>query len=581
MSSSPSQSSIQTLINACVTGANYPATKMNPVLTFSNQNFNITNIDPTLTDDYSGGYINLKSFWFNTSSQRVFICVDDTVGGAVWIDITPNPVNPDAASIIDITRADLSNEIINGTVDPKAIYRITDAESGTSVMRVYGITTSTIDTNAFKEGDWDGFNFVAGEVGTYDLGTDTFASVINTNAAFLINTTVADLQISISNGTVIPKAQYRITDAEGSLSVIRVYGITTLTIDTNAFKEGEYDGSVFTAGEIGLYDLGTDTFISIANPNAATVINTTQLDLSNDISNNDIIPKAQYRITDAIGSTAVVRVYGISSGVIDTNAFKEGSWDGANFVAGEIGLYDLGGDVFTSQAPNLQQVLDTGNTANGYTLNISGAPNNNISITDVSYTGTGNVGFGDSALNSNSANNNIGIGFAALQGNSGATSIALGYLSGSGNEGIELIALGTQSARDNEGDRNIAIGYAAGKENLQNDNIFIGYEAGINNEGFNNTAIGYQACKLNEGNFAIAIGDSAAESNTGDFVLVFGNKSRLNAQSNRFIIDNDYLPSFANHAAAAAAITVPLGAIAGNTYLYHNQATDSIGAVRL
>jgi len=44
---------------------------------------------------------------------------------------------------------------------------------------------------------------------------------------------------------------------------------------------------------------------------------------------------------------------------------------------------------------------------------------------------------------------------------------------------------------------------------------------------------------------------------------------------------NTLLPTYADHTAAAAAITVLLGAVAGNTYLYHNQATNSIGAVRL
>ena len=41
------------------------------------------------------------------------------------------------------------------------------------------------------------------------------------------------------------------------------------------------------------------------------------------------------------------------------------------------------------------------------------------------------------------------------------------------------------------------------------------------------------------------------------------------------------MPSFADHTAAAAAITVLLGASVDCTYLYHNQATNSIGAVRL
>ncbi len=48
-----------------------------------------------------------------------------------------------------------------------------------------------------------------------------------------------------------------------------------------------------------------------------------------------------------------------------------------------------------------------------------------------------------------------------------------------------------------------------------------------------------------------------------------------------YCFSNASMPTFANHAAAALAITTALGAVAGNTYLYHNQATNSIGAVRL
>jgi len=396
MPSSPSQSSIQALINACVPGGNYPATKMNPVLTFANQNFNITAGDPTATDDYSAGYVNLKSFWYNTLTQTVFICVDDTNGSAVWVDITPNPINPDAASVIDITRSDLANEITGATVNTKAIYRITDAEAGTSVMRVYGITTSTIDTNAFKEGSWNGVTFVAGQVGNYNLGTDTFST-------------------------------------------------------------------------------------------GATV-------------------------------------------------------------------------------PNIDQVLTAGNTANGYTVEISGAPDNNVSISSGTYTGGNNVAFGQLALNSNTGSNNAAIGNQAMVSNTGSSVIGIGFSAG----------------RENTGDRLIAIGPSAGRQSVQNDNTFIGFESGRRNTGFNNIGIGGDALKDNTGNLVYGLGDSAAELNSGDLVIALGSGAALsNTQSNRFVIDNDFLPSFANHAAAASAITTGSGASAGNTYLYHNQATDSIGAVRL
>ncbi len=44
-------------------------------------------VDPTITDDSGDGYTE-GSLWVNTSTDRAFICVDDTVGTAVWVNIS-------------------------------------------------------------------------------------------------------------------------------------------------------------------------------------------------------------------------------------------------------------------------------------------------------------------------------------------------------------------------------------------------------------------------------------------------------------------------------------------------------------
>jgi hypothetical protein len=65
-------------------------------------------------------------------------------------------------------------------------------------------------------------------------------------------------------------------------------------------------------------------------------------------------------------------------------------------------------------------------------------------------------------------------------------------------------------------------------------------------------------------------------------VNAFGNNAGSgNTINGATIFSNDSLPSYANYATASAAITVVLGGSAGCTYLYHDQATNSIGAVRL
>lgn len=86
----------------------------------------------------------------------------------------------------------------------------------------------------------------------------------------------------------------------------------------------------------------------------------------------------------------------------------------------------------------------------------------------------------------------------------------------------------------------------------------------------------------NTGTDVIGFGQDAGGSNTGSQVVAFGQgAAEGNDLSNVTVFSNLVLPTYTNHTAAASAITVILGATAGCTYLYHNQATNSIGAVRL
>lgn len=117
---------------------------------------------------------------------------------------------------------------------------------------------------------------------------------------------------------------------------------------------------------------------------------------------------------------------------------------------------------------------------------------------------------------------------------------------------------------------------------LTNDTNFQGTNAGLGNTGGHVVGLGESAGNGNTGSATIFLGWIAGASNTGSNVISLGLFAGIsNTQSNRFIVANTEMPTFANHAAAALAITVPLGASAFSTYLYHNQATDSIGAVRL
>jgi hypothetical protein len=82
------------------------------------------------------------------------------------------------------------------------------------------------------------------------------------------------------------------------------------------------------------------------------------------------------------------------------------------------------------------------------------------------------------------------------------------------------------------------------------------------NQGYRAIGIGYQSGFNNTGNDVVAIGNQAGVSNLLDGVTM---------------ISNSCIPQFANHTLAAAFFAT---GSPGNTYLYYNNTTNAISAVR-
>lgn len=191
----------------------------------------------------------------------------------------------------------------------------------------------------------------------------------------------------------------------------------------------------------------------------------------------------------------------------------------------------------------LQEILD-----NNHDL-VGGV---NLQGTDAGVDNTGdNVNaFGQSAAVDNTADNINAFGSSAAAGNTGQGVNAAGRNAALDNEGNIVNAFGPESARLNTGDY-------------------------VN-------AMGNNSCYDNTGDYVNAFGRAAANGNQGNHVNAFGVDAGLNNQlSNKTIFSNTSLPSYANATAAAAAITVLLGASAGCTYLYFDDSTDTIKAIRL
>jgi hypothetical protein len=155
-------------------------------------------------------------------------------------------------------------------------------------------------------------------------------------------------------------------------------------------------------------------------------------------------------------------------------------------------------------------------------------------VTDLqgAYDG-GNVVNGATVIIEGTSELNFGVGTNVLQGNTGGGVVALGFESGKNNEGNQVVALGIQSGLNNSGDHVNAFGYQAGIDNDSDNCNFFGYQAGTNNS----TSFG---------------------------VTVFSPES---------------IPSYANKGAADAALTVANGCVAGQIYIFRNEANDNIGFI--
>ena len=161
-----------------------------------------------------------------------------------------------------------------------------------------------------------------------------------------------------------------------------------------------------------------------------------------------------------------------------------------------------------------------------------------------------------------------------------------GTQAGQGNTGQNVNAFGKGAALNNQGDNLNAIGITAGEGNSGLSINAIGEITAKGNTGNYVNAMGALAALANSGSEVIAIGSAAANMNQGNNVIALGTNAGFdpigslpNTISQAFIVANTELPSYIDHTAAFAAIA-GIGA-AGNTYLYHNQTTNSIGAVRI
>lgn len=371
-------------------------------------------------------------------------------------------------------------------------------------------------------------------------------------------------------------------------------------IASNRYVSLSYDSTISaTAGHIQFGNNGIIAYLKADNiatsdkifqlPNASGTIA-----LTDTVTLQNVTSGTSKNLVDGINLQGTNAGLNTTGTITNVNAFGNGA-----MVSNTISSNHINAFGFNAAA-------NSANTSNVNAIGVNAASNNsNTNYVNAmnKYAARGNSGsninaFGYQAAQNNTAGDINALGTNAALNNQGQYTNAIGNQSAVSNTGIHVNGIGQYAAYNNEGNYVNGLGIQAAQSNTGANLNALGYTAGGSNTGDHVNGIGYSACQNNIGDYVNGIGANAAESNhgiyvnalgweaaktnTGNDVNAFGTGAGYgNTISGATIFSNASLPSYANYAAAAAAITVLLGATANCTYLYHDQATNSIGAVRL
>ena len=147
---------------------------MPPRTPFADVSNNDSTSAPTVNDDATAGW-DVGSRWINTTTGRVYFCVDTTVGAAVWKDVTDttagHPVNVDT---VDPTVTDDANagfsigyHWINSTT--KNIFQLADDTNGAADWRL--VSGVYVEDEGSSLGTFERFNFTGRAVTATDAGS--------------------------------------------------------------------------------------------------------------------------------------------------------------------------------------------------------------------------------------------------------------------------------------------------------------------------------------------------------------------------------------------------------------------------
>ena len=313
---------------------------------------------PTVSNDVSQGYVT-GSLWENVSTGRVYICVGNTTGSAVWRElvqvVSGNALLPAANDTVDIGSTTvryqdlfLSGGIaVAGNVATGGTLNITGATALGSTLGVTG-DTSLVNLAATGTTVINSIDLNSGAIDGSTIGVSTPAA--GTFTTLNANTSLVAATADINGGTVDGATIGAATPSTGAFTTLAAS--TSLTAATADINGGTIDGSV-----IGATVKAAGSFTTVTTTGQAT------LDTA-DINGGTVDGAAIGASTPSTGSFTTLEASGGITGALTGNVAGNTAGVHTGAVAGNV-TGNLSGNVTSTGTSSFQDV-----TVNG-TLNMN------------------------------------------------------------------------------------------------------------------------------------------------------------------------------------------------------------------
>lgn len=330
---------LQTLVGVTSPNTALPSIPPTSPSTNLKNNYSAT-VDPTTTDDSNANY-GVGSVWINTSTNLIFICVDNTIGNAIWLSVSSGggsaPANNYGAASAPTTAGTGSN----------AGYSVGSTWI-TTTGDIYICTAITATTGTWHQVD-SSINNNFSATSAPPSGTP---SVPYSVGSMWYDTTAHDFYIAIATGWV------KVSDD--------TLNNHNSTVDPTAADDAN---SGYSIGSIWINKTSKSTFVCVDSIVNAAVWN--QIDAS--IKNNSaVIPPTindDISLGYSIGSIWVNTANGISY-ICTSSAPANAKWIPINKIINRFAATIVGG-TFTTLMTNIPFVNHPSMTPSGFS-NIGG-----------------------------------------------------------------------------------------------------------------------------------------------------------------------------------------------------------------